>query len=156
MKRNLAASGLEQQTDVTRIDFPRPIGEGEVDELLKYFVAQLDERQPSNFSISVNFSQNRHYGERIERGMYMHTNDVMVTNEDTKIAGFITTTPSLDAASFAFRSFYGELGRPSFTGIDFIVTPDYEPGELNSDSVNIMRSMKQYVTSYFERADKLK
>ncbi len=143
------------EKDVTRIDFPRPINETEAEELLKYFVAQLDDEGNSRFAVSVNFSQNRHYGDRMKDLRYESLDGVRVRKGDTELAGTVTTIlHGLKAASFSFRNFYDKLDRPAFNGLDFTVTPDYEPGELNSDDVEIMKNMRKYVNSYFENADK--
>ena|SRR3989338_228448 len=139
---------------ITSIDFPRPIGEVEAEELIKYLVAQLDEEEGSNFNVSLNFSQNRHYGQRLigeTKRIYEKLDDVVMTRGDTKIAGTITSgLPSLKAASFSFRGNYDLLNRPVFTGIDFHVTPGTKLGELKSDSPEIMQNMRKYVRSYLE------
>jgi len=139
---------------ITNIDFPRPIGEVEAEELIKYFVAQLDEEEGSNFNVSLNFLQNRHYGQRLigeTKRRYEKLDDVIVTRGDTKITGTITSgLPSLKAVSFSFKANYDLLDRPVFTGIDFHVTPGTQLGELKSDSPEIMQNMRNYVRSYFE------
>ncbi len=138
---------------ITSIDFPRPIGEVEAEELIKYFVAQLDEEEGSKYRVSLNFSQNRQYGSRSlgERKVYERLDDVVMRRGDTRIQGAISSTlPSYGAASFEFRSDYDRLDRTVFTGIDFHVTPGTQLGELKSDSPEIMQSMGKYVRSYFE------
>ena len=105
-------------------------------------------------NVSLNFSQNRHYGQRLigeTKRIYEKLDDVVMTRGDTKIAGTITSgLPSLKAASFSFRGNYDLLNRPVFTGIDFHVTPGTKLGELKSDSPEIMQNMRNYVRSYFE------
>jgi hypothetical protein len=142
------------EIDVTKIDFPRPIGEVEADCFLRYVVAQLDENGDSTIHITIHFSQNRHYGDRLGAIKYESPGEVKVKNSDTKIAGTITRNmQGIQLASFLFRSNYDRLDRPVFTGIDFIVTPGHKPGELISDSVELMRHMGKYSKSYFEKTD---
>lgn len=60
----------------------------------------------------------------------------------------------MKAISFNLISGYDSLDRPVFTGLDFNITPGYEPGELNSDNIEVMESMKRYVGLYFESTGK--
>ena len=64
--------------------------------------------------------------------------------------GAITrTVPSLVSALFSLSSDYDHLERPVFTSLNFNVTPGYEPGELGSDNVEIMKNVERYVKLFF-------
>lgn len=152
---SIERSNIDAEDRITRIDFPRPIGEAEADELIRYFVAQLDEigTNKRNLEISVDFSQNRHYGSRLlnEIKEYERLSDVSVRRGETRISGAVTSgLPSLEAASFEFRKAYDKFSRPVFIGIDFCVTPGCRLGELRGDSPEIMKNIGTYVLGYFE------
>jgi len=145
----------EHEIDITRIDFPRVIDETEADKLIRYFVAQMDEECGSVYSISINLTQNRNYGEILKKTVYESIDSVRVRNGDTKLTGRVTSTIPLNSASFEFKNGYNRLELPAFTGIRFSVTPGYEPGELSSDSIVIMKNLRKYAESYFKKADRV-
>lgn len=144
--------------DLTNIDFPRPITESEVDDLIRYIIFEADNNNPK-LQISINFSANRHYGRELVIKQYESLEDVAMRKGDIKLSGFATriinsTKPQINSAGFSFRSGYDALDRPVFEGIDFQITPGYEPGDLSSDDLRIMKDVKEATVKYFSANQK--
>lgn len=152
----LEAKELEEmiEEDVTRIDFSHPLIEAEIDDLMRYLVAELDEKNRRGLRISLSLNKNRHYGTRWNEGKYESLYDVEMKLGDIKIGGTISRTTPFGSVSFVLRSDYDGLDRPVFIGLDFHVTPGYESEELESNNVEIMRYVKQYTQSFFELSKK--
>lgn len=131
---------------LTKIDFPRPLLEPEVRDLMKY-IAQA-EGSPSAISVSLHLEKNLYY-ETLPRPISSTISPAV--NErfgDSNITGMIRK--STKSASFSLIPAYDGLSRPVFTGIQFNVTPGYEPGELEvCDSVELMNFTKRYAIEFF-------
>jgi hypothetical protein len=143
-KSDLASKDLEaiSEEDVTKIDFPEPIVEAELDDLMRYVVSEISRKNQCDASISSD--RNKHYN--IDREGRFETGD-----GDIKIRGEINVYSSpRSSSSFSVRSDYDGLDRNVFTGISFEVTPGYKPGELHSDDVGIMQETRRCVERFFE------
>lgn len=68
---------LEEGELETRLVFPRAIGESELGDLIRYFVAQTEETKPESLvSVSLSSTRNMHYGETLRGVRYESLNDV--------------------------------------------------------------------------------
>ena len=69
----------------TSIPFPRPIIEAELDDLMRYLVAQVREERSSVLEVSLRLEKNRHYGERGKE--YHSLDEVRIRPGDLKCGG---------------------------------------------------------------------
>ncbi len=142
-ERDLTERELE-----TRINFSRPIAKNELEDLMRYCVTQIGEEEAGKISISLSLRKNIRYGTILEGKRYESIHDVIIKPGDIEAEGVIRGK-CMKSASFRLNTEYDSLDRPVFTGLDFEITPGYEPGELDSDDIGLMQNMRKYTALYF-------
>jgi len=58
---------------------------------------------------------------------------------------------AMNFASFTMKQGFDYDHDSFYTGIDFNVTPGYEPGQLSCDDAEIMRDVRLAVQQYFSK-----
>jgi len=147
----------ESAKDVTKIDFPAQLIEAEVYDLLKYIIVESSRQNPT-IKVDLTLQQHVSIGESLQTVRYDGIQDVPLKTSVSRAGGtFVHVKPghSFQSAQFSLRTAYNQLDLQVYTGIDFEVTPGYEPGQLHSDSVEIMKDVKDYVSKYFSLRDKI-
>lgn len=142
----------QELENLIEVNFSHAINESELHDLMKYIVLQFY-KTSEEARISLNLQKNIHY-EAIGSLTGNNIDAINTRAGDLKGAGQIIRWTNLSeivtSASFRLKNTYDELDRPCFTGIDFNITPGYEPGELTTDDTKIMKLVGNYVRQYFE------
>ena len=133
----------ETNDNVTDVEFLVPQNYQGVCDLFKYIVVNLQYQTEvclQNESV-VSFGK-RHLPqpESLE--------DVVVNTSVRKIGGAISRAHELRSSQFSVKRDF-QNDSEVYTGIRFEVTPGYEPGQLSSDDLDIMKDVKEVVQGYF-------
>jgi len=143
-------SRTQETEEVTNIDFPRSITYDEARDLCKFLVVNLD----GNPEISLNTERTYHFGDRFEERKEATVDEVSVRISNEGLSGIVhrgVHRGFTHSASFTMKQGFDFDHNSFYTGIDFNVTPGYEPGQLSSDNVEIMRDTRLAVQKYFSK-----
>lgn len=147
-----------QIEDVTTIIFPDQLWYDDVRELLKCLVYELKDTELILTTERNERFETRIINERDERRAgestiikIRHGKEVIGRISGERLRGNIIRRNPYGSADFSIPSdFNRDSGRIVYTGIEFHVTPGYEPGELKSDDRTIMEDTKRVVMKYFD------
>jgi hypothetical protein len=134
-----------EQTDVTHIEFSMPLNYQGVCNLMEYLVVNLE------YPVCIDL-----YSERKTEFGRRHLpkpeciDDVVVNDRNGNIKGLVLRSDSsVESARFNLEVSY-LTDSEFYTSLHFETTPGYEPGELESDSLKIMKDMHEISWAYFK------
>lgn len=135
--------------DVTRIRFPFPQNYQGIRDLFRYIAGNMDYPVEIQLHSEVFTAFGRRHLPNPEV-----LEDVVVNDSVRRIDGCINRADrDIRSAQFSVkRDFIGDS--EVYTGIEFSVTPGYEPGELSSDDLGIMKDVKMVAEQHLKEIKK--